>query len=49
VLFLGSLLVTDGLYRRWRRWPTYLLTTPIVLALLFAWMQNLTSLFSSAL
>jgi sortase A len=49
VLFLVSLLVTDSLYRRWRRWPTYLLTTPVALALLFAWMQNLTSLFPSAL
>jgi len=49
VLFLGALLVTDGLYRRWRRWPTYLLTTPVLLALLFAWMQNLASLFPASL
>jgi sortase A len=48
-LFLTAVLVTDSLYKRWRRWPTYLLTTPILLALLFAWMQNLTSLFPASL
>jgi sortase A len=47
--FLLGLLVADTLYRRWRRWPTYLLTTPILLALLFAWMQNLTSIFPASL
>jgi sortase A len=49
VLLLAALIVTEKLYRRWRRWPTYLLTTPVILALLFAWMENLTSLFPSSL
>jgi sortase A len=49
VLVLAALVATDKLYRQWRRWPTYLLTTPIILALLFAWMESLVSLFPSSL
>jgi sortase A len=49
VLLLLALIATDRLYKRWRRWPTYLLTTPFVLALAFAWMEHLASLFPSSL
>ncbi len=49
VLLLTALLAADRMYRRWRRWPTYLLTTPVILALAFAWMENLSSLFPSSL
>ncbi len=48
-LLLAALLAADTLYLQWRRWPTYLLTTPLILALAFAWMENLSSLFPSSL
>ncbi len=49
LLLLAALLATDTMYLKWRRWPTYLLTTPLILALTFAWMDNLSSLFPSSL
>lgn len=49
VLLLTALLGADALYRRWRRWPTYLLTTPVVLALLLAWMESVASLLPTTL
>jgi sortase A len=48
-LLLAVLVVADTLYQRWRRWSTYLLTTPIILALLFAWMEGLVSILPSTL
>jgi len=49
LLLFGALAVADMLYKRWRRWSTYLLTTPIILALLFAWMEGLVSMMPSTL
>lgn len=49
VLLFAAIAVAEQLYRRWRRWPTYLITTPIVLALLFAWMDGLLSTLPSTL
>jgi sortase A len=49
VLLLAALVVTDRLYGAWRRWPTYLLTTPVILMLAFVWMETLTSLFPSSM
>lgn len=48
-LLFGALVLAERLYRRWRRWSTYLLTTPIILALLFAWMEALVSILPSTL
>ena len=48
-LLFVAIAVADTLYRRWRRWSTYLLTTPIILALLFAWMEGLVSILPSTL
>lgn len=49
VLLLSALVGADSLYRRWRRWPTYLLTTPVIIALLLAFMENLSSLLPTTL
>jgi sortase A len=49
LLLFGAIAATEALYRRWRRWPTYLITTPIILALLFAWMDGLLSTLPSTL
>ncbi len=49
ILLLAALLAADTMYLQWRRWPTYLLTTPVILALAFTWMENLSSLFPSSL
>lgn len=49
ILLLAALLVADNLYRHWRRWPTYLLTTPVILALLLMWMESVSSLLTTTL
>jgi len=43
------LLATRALYRRWRTWPAYLITTPIIVAIVFAWLQTMTALLPSTL
>ncbi len=48
-LLFAAIAITEALYRRWRRWPTYLITTPIIFALLFAWMDGLLSTLPSTL
>jgi sortase A len=49
LLLFAAVAGAEQLYRRWRRWPTYLITTPIILALLFAWMDGLLSTLPSTL
>ena len=49
VLLFSAIATAEQLYRRWRRWPTDLITTPIILALLFAWMDGLLSTLPSTL
>ena len=49
ILLFAALATAQILYQRWRKWPTYLLTTPIILALVFAWMDGLLSSFPSTL
>lgn len=49
VLLMAALIGADALYQRWRRWTTYVLTTPVILALAFAWMQNLSSVLPASL
>jgi hypothetical protein len=46
---MGALIGADAMYQRWRRWTTYLLTTPVIVALAFAWMQNLSSVLPASL
>jgi sortase A len=48
-LLFGAIAAAQVLYRRWRRWPTYLLTTPVIVALLFMWMEGLVSMMPSTL
>ncbi len=43
------LLGTRALYRRWRAWPTYLISSPIIVAIVFAWLQTMTALLPSTL
>jgi LPXTG-site transpeptidase (sortase) family protein len=45
----AALIATRILYRRWRRWPTYLITTPIILAITFAWLLSMAALLPSTL
>lgn len=49
ILVLASLLLTRALYGRWRRWPTYLITTPLVLAAMFGWLECMVALLPSTL
>ncbi len=49
VALTAVLAITGELYRRWRRWPTYLLTTPVILSLLFVWVQAVASLLPATL
>lgn len=50
MVFWGGLLAAAAvgaalLYRRWLRWPTWLLTTPVLLALTLRFFQSVTDLF----
>jgi len=40
-LLLAAFLATRILYERWLRWPTYLITTPILLALLILFFESI--------
>lgn len=46
---LAALVVTHQLYRRWLRWPTWLLTTPVLVALAFAFFGAVSLLLPSTL
>lgn len=48
-LLVIAILVARRLYRRWLRWPTWLLTTPVVLALAFLLYESLDRLLPSTL
>lgn len=45
----GAITAAQMLYQRWHKWPTYLITTPILLALLIAWFDGLLSMLPSTL
>jgi sortase A len=49
VALLVVLLSTRALYRRWRFWPAYLITSPIIIAIVFAWLQTMAALLPSTL
>jgi sortase A len=49
MLLVAAIAIAQVLYQRWRAWPTYLLTTPVVLALLFMWMEGLVSIMPATL
>jgi LPXTG-site transpeptidase (sortase) family protein len=46
---LISLVGARSLYGRWRRWPAYLLTTPVILAMTFGWLEAMVGLLPSTL
>jgi sortase A len=43
-LLVATFLVARILYRRWLRWPTYLITTPILLAMLILFFESVSML-----
>jgi len=45
----AALIATRVLYGRWRTWPTYLISTPIILAITFAWLLSMAALLPSTL
>jgi sortase A len=49
ILLFGAIYGAQTLYRRWRAWPTYLLTTPVIMVLLFLWMEGLITIMPSTL
>jgi len=48
-LLIVAVLVARRLYRRWHRWPTWLLTTPVILALAFLFYESVDRLLPSKL
>jgi sortase A len=48
-LLVAAIVAAGLLYRRWRRWPTWLLTTPVILAFAFLWYESLNRLLPSTL
>ncbi|HKA94240.1 MAG TPA: class D sortase [Acidimicrobiia bacterium] len=46
-LLVGVFLAARILYRRWLRWPTYIITTPILLALLILFFESVSMLLPS--
>ena len=49
MLVFGAVAGAQILYQRWHRWPTYLITTPVIAALMVAWMDGLISMLPSTL
>ena len=49
LLLFVVLIASRTLYNRWAKWPTYLISTPIVLAVAFAWLQAMVGLLPSTL
>jgi len=43
-LLVAAFLAARLLYRRWLRWPTYLITTPIILAILILFFESVSQL-----
>jgi LPXTG-site transpeptidase (sortase) family protein len=48
-LFVLAVVVAAVLYKRWRRWPTWLITTPIIVALAVLVFENVGRLLPSTL
>jgi LPXTG-site transpeptidase (sortase) family protein len=48
-LFVAAAVVAALLYRRWRRWPTWLITTPLLILFGVLWFEAITFLFPSTL
>ena len=46
---LITLVGARALYGRWRHWPAYLITTPLVLAATFGWLETMVALLPSTL
>ena len=48
-LLIVTIVAASFLYRRWARGPTYLLTTPVIVALLFLLFENFDRLLPATL
>jgi hypothetical protein len=49
IVIFAALIVSRVLYRRWSKWPAYLITTPVIIAVTFAWIERMAALLPSTL